>query len=81
MKVYIERNNIQVEIWFSKKCRLHSRLRLRGETVPGPHYVDSLFAIGHKQITIKLSIRQMAAPLATLTGVNASGLEIHFLWW
>ena len=35
MKVYIERNNIQVElIRFRQKCRLYSRLRLRGERVP-----------------------------------------------
>ena len=37
MKVYIKRNNIQVElIRFRKKYRLYSRLRLRGERVPEP---------------------------------------------
>ena len=37
MKVYTERNNIQVElIRFRKKYRLYSRLRLRGERVPEP---------------------------------------------
>ena len=45
MKVYIERNNIQVElIRFRKKYRLYSCLRLRGERVPEPLYVYSLFA-------------------------------------
>ena len=41
MKVYIQRNNMQVElIRFRKKCRLYSRLRLRIERL----YVYSIFA-------------------------------------
>ena len=43
MKMYIERNNIQVElIWFRKKYRLYSRLR--GEMIPESLYVYMLSA-------------------------------------
>ena len=45
MKVYIERNNIQVElIRFRKRYRLYSRLGLRSEGVREPVYGYSLFA-------------------------------------
>ena len=55
MKVYIERNNIQVElIRFRKTCRLYSRLRLLVEGVREPLYVYSLFARLQQFATNKL---------------------------
>ena len=55
MKVYIERNNIQVELMrFRKKYRLYSHLRLRGDRVPEPLYVYSILARWQQLATIKL---------------------------
>ena len=72
LKVYIERNNMQVElIRFRKKYRYFSRLRLLSEDFRNPSYVYSLFARWQLLATTKLTtiqcqpIRQMAAPHAS----------------
>ena len=71
MKVYIERNNMQVElIRVRRTYRLYSRLRLRSEDSRDPRNVYSLFARWQQLSTTKLitiqcqPIHQMAAPHA-----------------
>ena len=53
-KVYIARNNMQVQVTrFHKKYRLYSRLLLRSEGALGPLYVYSLFARWQQLVTRK----------------------------
>ena len=75
MEVYIEKNNMPVElVRFRKKYRLYSRLRLRGERVPAPlYYVYSLFARWQQLATKKLITIHSpdGSTLAMRTGMNA----------
>ena len=76
MKVYIKRNNIQVElIRFLKKYRLYSYLRLRGERVPEPLYVYSMFA-GWQQLAANKSIT-IHSPDGSIPRYAAANIHHH----
>ena len=62
MKVYIERNNIQVDLIRSRKQKsIYSRLCLRGEEVREPLFVYSIYSLDGSNWP---RTRQKAAPLA-----------------